>query len=110
MSKPMTELKIQRAILWLVILMGVASVPLGVIEPSAWWATLLGLVMIVGGVFGAWRVRREIRTTRAFEQTVLSETVFRQEIARTGRLDMAQQAIKKAKPPRWSPFGTKLRA
>jgi len=110
MSKPMTELKIQRAILWLVMLMGVACLPLGVMELSLWWATILGAVMAVGGAFGAWRVGREIKATRALEQTVLSETIFRQEIARTGRLDLAQQAIDRAKAQRKHHFGMKLSA
>lgn len=95
MSKPMTELKVQRAILWLVMLMGIACLPLGVVELSFWWVTMLGFVMTVGGAFGAWRVGREIRATRALEKTVMSETIFRQEIARTGRLDLAHQAIER---------------
>jgi hypothetical protein len=110
MSKPMTELKVQRIILWLMVLMGIACLPLGVVESAFWWATMLGALMTIAGTFGAWRLGREIKATRALEQTVLSEIIFRQEIARTGRLDAAQQAIKRAKPPRWSPFGTKLRA
>jgi uncharacterized protein (DUF58 family) len=110
MSKPMTELKVQRAVLWLVMLMGIACLPLGVMALSFWWATMLGFVITVGSASGASRVNREIKSRRALEQTVISETVFRQEIARTGRLDLAQQAIKKAEPPHWSPFGTKLRA
>ncbi|HXP03337.1 MAG TPA: hypothetical protein VN808_04390 [Stellaceae bacterium] len=106
----MTELKVQRAVLWLVMLMGIACLPLGIMELSFWWATMLGFVITVGSAFGAWRVSREIKATRAFEQTVMSETIFRQEIARTGRLDAAQQAIAQAKPRRRSPFGTKMRA
>jgi hypothetical protein len=95
MSKPMTELRVQQAILWLVMLMGIACLPLGIVKLSFWWATTLGFVMTVGGGVGAWRVSREIKTTRTLEQTVMSETIFRQEIARTGRLDLAQQAIER---------------
>lgn len=95
MSKPMTELRVQQAILWLVMLMGIACLPLGVVELSFWWATMLGFVMTVGAAFGAWRVSREIKATRTLEQTVMSETIFRQEIARTGRLDLARQAIER---------------
>jgi hypothetical protein len=40
-------------------------------------------------------VSREIKATRTLEQTVMSETIFRQEIARTGRLDLARQAIER---------------
>jgi hypothetical protein len=89
----MTELKIQRAILWSVMLMGIALLPLGVIHPSFWGLTLLGLAMLTGSVLGARRVGREITTTRNLQKTLLSETIFRQEIARTGRLDLARQAI-----------------
>ena len=95
MSKPMTGLKVQRAILWLVMLMGIACLPLGVVELSFWWVTMLGFVVTAGSAFGAWRVGREIRATRALEKTVMSETIFRQEIARTGRLDLARQAIER---------------
>jgi hypothetical protein len=94
-STPMTELKIQRAILWLVMLMGITLLPLGVIRPSFWGLTLLGLAMLGGSVFGARRVNREIKASRALQQTVMSETIFRQEIARTGRLDLARQAIER---------------
>jgi hypothetical protein len=110
MSKQMTELKIQRAVLWLVILMGIAALPFGMVAPGFWWATLLGLVMVTGGVFGAGRIGREIRATRALEQAVTSETIFRQEIARTGRLDLAKQAIGRRAPDRKYHFGMKLRA
>jgi uncharacterized protein (DUF58 family) len=110
MSKPMTEFKIQRTILWLVMLMGVACLPLGVMELALWWATILGAVMVVGGAFGAWRVGREIKAARTLEQTVKSEAIFRQEIARTGRLDLAKQAIERAQPPRKHHFGMKLSA
>ncbi len=106
----MTELKIQRAILWVVMLMGIACLPLGVIALSFWWATILGAVMAVGGAFGAWRVGREIKAVRALEQTVISETIFRQEIARTGRLDLAQQASERSKGRPRSHFGMRLRA
>ena len=95
MSKPMTELKVQRAILWLVMLMGVTILPLGLVKLSFWWVTMLGFVMTVGGAFGAWRIGRELKATRALERTVMSETIFRQEIARTGRLDLARQAIER---------------
>jgi hypothetical protein len=95
MSKPMTELKVQRAILWLVMLMGTALLPLGVMRPSFWGLILLGLAMLAGGGLGAWRINGEIRATRGLQQTLLSETIFRQEIARTGRLDLARQAIER---------------
>ena len=110
MSKPMTELKIQRTILWLVMLMGVACLPLGVIEMSFWWVTILGAIIAVGAAFGAWRVSREVKATRALEQTVMSETIFRQEVARTGRLDLAKQASERRSEPRKSHFGMRLRA
>jgi len=110
MAKPMTELKVKRAILWLVMLMGVACLPLGAIELAFWWVTILGAIMAVGGAFGAWRVGREIKATRALEQTVKSEAIFRQEIARTGRLDLAKQASERRSEPRKSHFGMRLRA
>lgn len=110
MSKPMTELKVQRAILWAVTIMGVACLPLGVIALSFWWATILGAVVAIAGALGAWRVGREIKATRTLEETVRSETIFRQEIARTGRLDLAQQAIERSKAPPKSHFGMRLRA
>jgi hypothetical protein len=91
----MTELKIQRAILWSVMLMGIALLPLGVIHPSFWGLTLLGLAMLTGSVLGARRVGREITATRNLQKTLLSESIFRQEIARTGRLDLARQAIER---------------
>ena len=106
----MTELKIQRAILWVVALMGVTVLPLGVIHPSFWGLTLLGLAMLTGSVLGARRVGREIRATRQLEQTMRSEAIFRQEIARTGRLDLAQQAIDRIKVPRKSHFGIRSHA
>jgi hypothetical protein len=109
-SKPMTELKVQRAILWLVMSMGIALLPLGVIRPSFWGLTLLGLAMLTGGLLGARRVNREIKAVADLQQTVISETIFRQEIARSGRLDLAQQAIERVKPQRKHHFGMKLRA
>lgn len=92
-STPMSELKIQRAILWLVMAMGIAVLPLGVIHPSFWGLTLLGVAMLTGAVLGTRRVNREIAAARTLEKTLLSESIFRQEIARTGRLDLARQAI-----------------
>jgi len=89
----MTELKIQRAILWSVMLMGIALLSLGVIHPSFWGLTLLGLAMLTGAVLGARRIGREIKAARKLQNTLLSESIFRREIARTGRLDLARQAI-----------------
>jgi hypothetical protein len=111
-STPMTELKVQRAILWLVMAMGIALLPLGIIRPSFWGLTLLGLAMLTGGVLGVRRVNREIKVAIDLQQTVIGETIFRQEIARTGRLDLAQQAIERGKPQRKHHFhfGMKLRA
>jgi hypothetical protein len=103
----MTELKVQRVVLWVVTLMGVASLPLGIIEPAFWWASSLGLVMCAGGICGARRVAREIRAERARRQTVLNETIFRQEIARTGRLDLARQAVRLSTARREAPVRRK---
>ena len=91
-------------------LMGIGILPLGAISPSFWGLTLLGLTMLAGGIFGTRRVTREIKAGQALEQTMLSETIFRQEVARTGRLDLAQQAIERVKPSRKHHFGMTLRA
>ena len=107
---PMIELKVQRVVLWLVTLLGVASLPLGVIEPAFWWVSSLGLVMCVGGIWGARRIAREIRAEQAHRQTVISETIFRQEIARTGRLDLARQAARRGEASPESPVRTKQSA
>jgi hypothetical protein len=97
MLGPMSELKVQRAILWLVMLMGVALLPLGALDRPFWGLILLGLAMLAGGIFGARRVSREIRAEQALQQTVIGEAIFRQEVARTGRLDLAREAMEHAK-------------
>jgi enoyl-CoA hydratase/carnithine racemase len=91
----MTQLKVQRALLWLVMLMSIAILPLGAIDRSFWGLTLLGLAMLAGSVLGARRLTREIRAARTLRQTLIGETIFRQEVARTGRLDLARQAIER---------------
>jgi hypothetical protein len=106
----MTQLNVQRALLWLVMLMSIAILPLGATDRSFWGLTLLGLAMLAGGMFGARRVTREIRAERALRQTVMSETIFRQEIARTGRLDLARQAIERETAHPSSPVSPKKSA
>jgi hypothetical protein len=90
----MGELRMQRAVLWFVVAMGFVSTPYGMAEPSWWWATLLGLGMIVGGIWGIRRVNRDIKDEEAVLHTVMDETIFREELARNnGRLDLAREAV-----------------
>jgi hypothetical protein len=93
----MTQLKVQRAILCLLMLMGIAILPLGIMKPSFLWVTLLGLGVGGGAFWAAQRITQETKDEMLIQQTLMDENIFRQELARTGRLDLARQAIERAR-------------
>jgi hypothetical protein len=89
----MSDLRMQRSVLWFIIAMGDTCAAFG-IGRSAWWAILFGLIMMAGGAWWLRRVYREIKIQKEMLPSMMEDVAFRHELWRhNGRTDLAWEAL-----------------
>src|ERR1700730_14930788 len=89
----MSDLRMQRSVLWFIIAMGDTCAAFGV-GRAAWWAILFGLIMMAGGARWVRRVYREVRTQKEMLPSMMEDAHLGSELwRRNGRTDLAWEAL-----------------
>jgi|ERR1700733_7199294 hypothetical protein len=94
----MSDLRIQRALLCFLVVMGLVLMYWGITVPDWWLAAMVGSVLTVWAAYAVLRVNREIRARRAYLSVLMKDVAFLHELRLSGgRVEAAQQAFEKKK-------------
>ena len=94
----MSELRIQRALLCFLVVMGLALIYWGLRVPDWWLAAMIGPVLMGWAVCAVLRINREIRETKAYLAVQMQDVAFLHELRLSGgRVKVAREAFAKKK-------------
>ena len=94
----MSDLRIQRALLCFLVVMGLVLMYWGITVPDWWLAAMVGSVLTVWAAYAVLRVNREIRARRAYLSVLMKDVAFLHELRLSGgRIEAAQEAFAKKK-------------
>jgi hypothetical protein len=89
----MSDLRMQRSVLWFIVAMGDSCASFGVARWSAWVAGF-GFLMLVGGAWGLRHIYRELKRQKLVLPSLMQDPVFRYELScHNGQLDRAHEAL-----------------
>lgn len=90
----MRDLRIQRALLCFLVVMGLVLIYWGVAVPDWWLAAMVGPVLMGWAACAVLRVNREIRVQKTYLPSLMDDAAFLHELrAHGGRVDVAQEAF-----------------
>jgi hypothetical protein len=94
----MSDLRIQRALLCFLVVIGLALLYWGLAVPSWWLAAMVGPVLTGWAACGVLRVNREIRIQKTFLPSLMEDSAFLHELRlNAGRVDVAKKAFAQKK-------------
>lgn len=94
----MSDLRIQRALLCFLAVMGLVLIYWGVTVPDWWLAAMVGPVLMGWAACGVLRVNRDIHAKKAYLAVLMKDVAFLHEFRLSGgRLEAAQEAFAKKK-------------
>lgn len=94
----MSDLRMQRALLCFLGVMGLVLMYWGITVPDWWLAAMIGPVLIGWAACGVLRVNREIRSRKASLTVLMKDVAFLHELRLSGgRTEVAQEAFAKKK-------------
>src|ERR1700676_4518567 len=94
----MRDLRIQRALLCFLVVMGLVLTYWGVAVPDWWLAAMVGPVLAGWAACAVLRVNREIRVQKTYLPSLMQDAAFLQELrAHGGRMDVAQETFAQKK-------------
>jgi hypothetical protein len=94
----MSDLRIQRALLYFLVVMGFVLLYWGVAVPNWWLAAMVGPVLTGWAACGVLRLHREIRMQKKILPSLMEDSAFRHELRLSGgRIDVAQETFAQKK-------------
>jgi hypothetical protein len=94
----MSDLRIQRALLCFLVVMGLVLLYWGVAVPDWWLTALLGPVLMGWAACAVLRLNREIRAVKAIMPCLMEDPAFLHELRlHGGRIDVAQETFAQKK-------------
>jgi hypothetical protein len=94
----MTELRMQRALLCFLVVMGLVLLYWGIKVPDWWLAAMIGPLLSGWASCAALRLNREIHETKSFLEASMKDAAFLHELRLSGgRVDVAREAFAKKK-------------
>jgi hypothetical protein len=94
----MGDLRIQRALLCFLVVMGLVLIYWGVAVPDWWLAAMVGPVLMGWAACAVLRVNQEIRAQKTYLRSLMEDAAFLHELRlHGGRIDVAQGAFEQKK-------------
>jgi|SRR5579872_704843 hypothetical protein len=94
----MSDLRIQRALLCFLVVVGFALIYWGITVPDWWLAAMIGPVLMGWAACAVLRINREIRAQKAYLPSLMKDVGFLHELRLSGgRVDAAQKAFAQKK-------------
>ena len=94
----MKDLRIQRALLCFLVVMGLVLIYWGIAVPDWWLAAMVGPVLMGWAACAVLRVNREIRVQKAYLPSLMKDAAFLHELRLNGgQIDVAQEAFAQKK-------------
>jgi hypothetical protein len=94
----MSDLRMQRALLCFLVVMGVVLIYWGIKVPDWWLAAMVGPVLMGWAACAVMRVNREMRARKARLDVLMKDVAFLHELRVSGgRIEVAQEAFAKKK-------------
>ena len=94
----MSDLRIQRALLCFLVVMGLVLIYWGVSIPDWWLAAMVGPVLMGWAACAVLRINREIRVKKAYLPSLMKDVAFVHELRLSGgHIEAAQEAFAEKK-------------
>jgi hypothetical protein len=94
----MSDLRIQRALLCFLVVIGLVLTYWGISVTDWWLAAMVGPVLIGWAACAVLRVNREIRVQKAYLPSLMKDVAFAHELRLSGgRIEAAQEALAEKK-------------